>query len=253
LDLISRTLAARALSLIGHPALLVPAAVVQGASIRQAPVQVVLVATAVSLLLALVVVVYSLVRVRAGRWSHVDASLPQERTQLNLFAAPLLFVAAAVLWWLGQPQAIVLGLALGGALVVCAHLLRHRLKLSLHAGFAAFSALLLWPSYLGMLSLLLLAVGVAWSRLVLSRHTPQEVALGLLAGATAGLAGIQRFRWLKWASAWCMPTAGEVSRACQPSRRLIDSGERPAATMAPDCSARKAASSKITSTLREVA
>ena len=63
-----------------------------------------------------------------------------------------------------------------------------RLKLSLHAGFAAFSALLLWPSYLGMLSLLLLAVGVAWSRLVLSRHTPQEVALGLLAGATAGLA-----------------------------------------------------------------
>lgn len=188
MDLISRTLAARALSLIGHPALLVPAAVVQGASIRQAPVQVVLVATAVSLLLALVVVVYSLVRVRAGRWSHVDASLPQERTQLNLFAAPLLFVAATVLWWLGQPQAIVLGLALGGALVVCAHLLRHRLKLSLHAGFAAFSALLLWPSYLGMLSLLLLAVGVAWSRLVLSRHTPQEVALGLLAGATAGLA-----------------------------------------------------------------
>lgn len=188
MDLISRTLAARALSLIGHPALLVPAAVVQGASIRQAPVQVLLVATAVSLLVALIILVYSLAQVRTGCWTHVDASLPRERMQLNLFAAPLLFAAAAVLWWLGQPPAIALGLALGGALVVFAHLLRRWLKLSLHAGFAAFSALLLWPSYLGMLSLLLLAVGVAWSRLVLSRHTPQDVALALLAGATAGLA-----------------------------------------------------------------
>jgi hypothetical protein len=189
LDLISRTLAARALSLIGHPALLVPAAVVQGASIRQAPVQVLLVATAVSLLVALDYPrLQPGTQVRTGCWTHVDASLPRERTQLNLFAAPLLFAAAAVLWWLGQPPAIALGLALGGALVVFAHLLRRWLKLSLHAGFAAFSALLLWPSYLGMLSLLLLAVGVAWSRLVLSRHTPQDVALGLLAGATAGLA-----------------------------------------------------------------
>ncbi|MBK7676967.1 phosphoesterase [Accumulibacter sp.] len=185
---ISRIRAARALSLIGHPALLVPGAVVQGGSVREAPAPILLVATSVAILLALIVVGYSLVQVRAGHWSHIDASLPQERSQLNLFVATLLFATAAVLWSLGQPPAIAIGLALGGALVMFAHLLRRWLKVSLHAGFAAFSTLLLWPSYPGMLFLLLLAAGVAWSRLVLLRHTLHEVALGLLAGVAAGLA-----------------------------------------------------------------
>jgi membrane-associated phospholipid phosphatase len=71
--------------------------------------------------------------------------------------------------------------------VVMASLLRRWLKLSLHAAFAVFAASLLWPSVMAVVGLLALAVAVAWSRLVLRRHTLGEVVVGLLAGGAAGV------------------------------------------------------------------
>ena len=130
---------------------------------------------------------YSGAQVRAGRWQHVDASVPHERRQLNHLLALLLFGVAGALWWGGQPGPVALGVALGGAVVVLASLLRHWLKLSLHAAFAVFAAALLWPSGLAVLGVLALAGGVAWSRLVLRRHTLCEVVVGLLAGGVAGV------------------------------------------------------------------
>jgi membrane-associated phospholipid phosphatase len=144
-------------------------------------------AVAASIFVAVSGVVYSLVKVRAGQWSHIDASIPQERSQLNLFLACLLFGAAALLWWTGQPRPIFTGLAVSGALVAFAHVLRSWLKISLHAAFAAFAASLVWPSLLAVVLVLLLAAGVSWSRVVLRRHTPLEVLVGLLAGGAAGL------------------------------------------------------------------
>ena len=180
--------AARALSVIGHPALLMPASVVWAASLRRAPPQVVQMAAAASAAVAISVVAYSIVQVRAGRWQHVDASVAHERKQLHLFLALVLFGAAGLLWWGGQPRSVAAGLAIGGTLIAVAHLLRARLKVSLHAAFAVFAASLLWPSPAAVLLVLLLAAGVSWSRLVLHRHTRAEVVVGLLAGGAAGLA-----------------------------------------------------------------
>lgn len=63
--------------------------------------------------MAVSVGVYSLVQVRSGRWAHMDASIPQERRQLNLFLVFLLFGCAALLWWSGQPRPAFMGLAVG--------------------------------------------------------------------------------------------------------------------------------------------
>ena len=177
----SRTVAARALSVLGHPALLMPVAVVLAAATKNAPLRVLYAAAAATVFVAVSVVVFSLVQVRAGRWSHVDASIPQERSQLNHF------LASALLWWSGQPRPIFTGLAVGGALVGFALVLRSWLKVSLHAAFAVFAASLSWPSLPAVVLVLFLAAGVSWSRLVLRRHTPQEVVVGLLAGCVAGL------------------------------------------------------------------
>lgn len=179
--------AARLLSIIGHPALLMPAAVVGASLARQAPAAVLHVAAAASVFVAVCVGLYSVVQVRAGRWRHVDASVPAERSQLNQFLALLLFGTAGVLWGIGQPRPVSLGLALGGALVVFGHLLRRRCKVSLHAGFAVFAAGLLWPGVAAAAGLAL-AAGVGWSRLALRRHTRAEVVLGLLAGGVAAVA-----------------------------------------------------------------
>ena len=64
-------------------------------------------------------------------------------------------------------------------------LLARRFKLSLHAAFTTLAAFL--PVWLpAIAALLVLALAVAWSRLVLERHRPVEVVAGVLAGIAAG-------------------------------------------------------------------
>jgi membrane-associated phospholipid phosphatase len=52
--------------------------------------------------------------------------------------------------------------------------------------FASYAALLAWPATAFVVIGLLLVLGVAWSRLVLGRHTPRDVVAGALAGLLAG-------------------------------------------------------------------
>jgi membrane-associated phospholipid phosphatase len=176
------------LSIIGHPALLMPVAVAAAASGPGAPPQLLRMALGTALAVALIVGLFSLWQVRRGRWAHVDASQPAERSQLNLALAGSLCAAAALLWARGQPPAVAWGPLLAALLVLLTHALRRWLKVSLHAAFALFAAARVWPHVLGTLAVGLLAVGVAWSRLVLRRHTLPEVLAGLLLGAACGAA-----------------------------------------------------------------
>ena len=73
-----------------------------------------------------------------------------------------------------------------GMMAVCAVATRW-IKVSLHMAFAALVAtvLALMRSPIGY-ALLLALPAIVWSRLVLQRHTPVEVALGTIIGAVAG-------------------------------------------------------------------
>lgn len=184
----ARAATARALSILGHPALVMPVAVVLSSVSRGAPAEVTRVALAAALIVAAIVAVYSLLQVRAARWSHVDASAPAERVHLNRFLAALLLTAAALLWIAGQPAALVAGLGWSAAIVIVALAARRWMKLSLHSAFGAYAAGLLWPLLLAMAVLASLAAAVAWSRLQLGRHTTAEVAAGLGLGVMAGAA-----------------------------------------------------------------
>lgn len=182
------TAAARGLSVLGHPALLMPLAVALAARAADAPPQLLWAALTTALAVALVVGAYSLWQVRRGRWAHVDASLPHERRQLNRFLLLLLCAAAVLLWALGQPPALAAGPLMVALVVLLAHLLRRWLKVSLHAAFAVLAVALVWPALPATPALALLAGGVAWSRRVLGRHTRAEVLLGLALGAAFGAA-----------------------------------------------------------------
>lgn len=183
----SRLAIARALSVLGHPALVMPSAVVWVAHVRSAAPGVLAMAAMASVSVAVCVGVYSVLQVRAGRWRHVDASVPRERQQLNRFLVLLLFGMASVLSGLGQATPVGLGLALGGALVGSGLLLQRWLKLSLHVGFAVFAAVLLWPETVAVAGLLALSAGVAWSRRVLGRHGRADLLAGGLVGVAAGI------------------------------------------------------------------
>lgn len=181
------SVAARLISVIGHPGLLMPVAVFGGAVLRDVPTAAAVAAVGATLAVSACVGGFSLLRVRAGRWRHVDASIPIERSELNLFLILLMVLAAAVLAATGQPPAIAAGLALCGGIVGFGHVLRAWLKVSLHAAFAVLAAALLWPSTLAFGLTLAFAVAVGWSRWQLGRHTAAEVFIGLAAGGVAGV------------------------------------------------------------------
>ncbi len=179
-----RLASAHALSLIGHPLALMPATVwIASGPAREADIT----PLAVALGVAMIVLLFSLARVRAGRWKDADASETRERRELNGLLAPLLLGAAALAFASGQAPALIRGLALGGAIIVIAILARNRVKLSLHCAFAVFALFLAWPNLAASIALGAFAVAVAWSRLALKRHTPADIAAGAAAGALAGL------------------------------------------------------------------
>jgi hypothetical protein len=180
-------MAARAVSIIGHPAAVMTLAAGVAAAGGDAAPRTVMGIVLATAAVALVVVAFTVVRTRSGRWAHVDASARHERAEFNVFAGALMLTLAVAGHLVHAPPALVVAFALAGLLVVGGHLLRHRLKASLHVGFALFAAGIAWPHVPATAALLAVAGLVAWSRLQLRRHTRADVVAGALLGAACGL------------------------------------------------------------------
>lgn len=180
-------LAARAVSILLHPVVVMLAAAGVAAGAVEGRPGLVWQALGITLATAAVVMGYSAWQARSGRWSHIDASQRHERSQLNRFASWLLLGLAVALALAGADRGIVAAIGLSGVVVLAGHLLRGRLKASLHVAFAMFAALITWPHPVAFCALLLAALVVAWSRLVLRRHGFAEVVVGAGLGAVCGL------------------------------------------------------------------
>lgn len=177
---------ARFISRVGHPFVLMPAAVYASASLHRLAAPDERLAFGATLLVVLVLGLFSLAQVRAGRWRDLDASTPSARRELNGLALVLLWGVTGGLWALALPLPVLAGPALGGVLVMVALGLSPWQHMSLHAAFALYAAALVWPQPQAWASGVLLALTLLWSRWVLGRHTPVELATGALAGALAG-------------------------------------------------------------------
>jgi hypothetical protein len=179
------------MSIAFHPGVLMPVAAFIASPGSIGPV-----ALAASLACAGVILGYSFHKARRGDWTHIDASVPAEREQLNSRVGIGLLAAAGLFWVAGLNVGFPLVVGLSGLIVLVGHLLRGAGKLSLHVAFAVFAALLVWPNHIAVATLALAAVGVAWSRLTLRRHVPVDIVLGALAGAATGLAFHFSVAWL---------------------------------------------------------
>jgi membrane-associated phospholipid phosphatase len=176
---------ARTLSILGHPFVVIPGAVATLALHERASSAAVIVLMTCGI--AGLVLAYSFWQVRRGRWQHIDASARAERRSLNLFLATVLFLGAAAAFYQMRGPGLALGLLLSGLLIMASMLLSPWAKLSLHAAFAAFAVLLLWPLPLWYLALAsAVAAGICWSRVMLGRHTVVEVLGGSFLGVLCG-------------------------------------------------------------------
>lgn len=186
---------ARAVSLLGHPVLLLPLAAV-AVTLAQGEPRTALWTAAGLALLAALAMGYSWWQVRRGRWAHVDASARNERNALNRFLLPAFAIAALLVAWRGGPAPLALGFAVSAGIILLALLGARWCTLSLHLAFATFAAILLcrlgWAWGLGAVAFVF---ALAWSRLVLKRHTPRDLVAGTAAGLLAGSVLVSGMFW----------------------------------------------------------
>ena len=177
---------ARAISILGHPLLLLSLALLATAAGRGSRAQTWRLGIGLAVFAALVLA-YSGWQVRRQHWRHVDASGRHERRHLNHFLLFGLISAALLAWYLGAAREILLALTLSAAIIALALATARHCTLSLHLAFAVFTAWLLAPlTWWWLAAGLAWAACIAWSRLRLSRHAPRDLVAGAIAGTLAG-------------------------------------------------------------------
>ncbi|MDQ3280396.1 MAG: hypothetical protein M3Q69_03185 [Acidobacteriota bacterium] len=177
----STTFLARALSVAGHPFLLVPLTV--ALSTRSVFWTSVIAASTTLPMLAIIAR-----KVRRGAWSDFDVSRREQRPALYYAAAPLLLACAGLLYWFGAAPRLMRSLAAGMIMFAVGLLANRFLKVSMHAMFAAFCGVTLVHDFpRALVAVVAIALAIAWSRLHLERHTMMEVLVGALVGGAAGV------------------------------------------------------------------
>lgn len=171
-----------------HPFVLIPVlvAVVTASSLppREAAVVVALV-VAGSILPMLWIIVR---RVRSGAWTDHDVSVREQRTGMYPAAMAISAGTVVLLYASGVSQSVLRGTVAVFGLIAVSALVNQWLKVSLHTGFAAFTAMALFSGSRPMgIAAAVVALAVAWSRLELRRHTLPEVVGGALLGIGAAL------------------------------------------------------------------
>ena len=125
---------------------------------------------------------------RSGRWSDPDISVRAERVRFYPRAISISAGAVIVLLLLHAPAFALRGATMTLLLLIIAALINFRIKLSLHALFAFYSAIILIAvnPVAGALACAL-ALLVFWSRLYLKRHDLSETIVGAFLGLLGGL------------------------------------------------------------------
>ncbi len=142
----------------------------------------------VSLFFVLVVGAFVYYGVKKGFFTNLDVSDRRQRPKLFLFTGAACFLYLLLVIFFNGPKIIFVGLATLFLGIILAEIINTRVKASMH--LAIFSA---FATALGILNggifwgLILLAPVVAWSRLILKRHTPREVVVGTIFGISVVL------------------------------------------------------------------
>jgi hypothetical protein len=182
-----RLLVARLFSIIGHPAIVTPGAMLLALHARHAASSRLIVYQAFVIAIAAGLMMWGLWQVRRQRWLHIDASAPSERRDLNRVTFRVL-VASAIGSAVGHIAILSLGFACASLILAIAIILAGTLKLSQHVAFAMLSSFIAGFAGIGAVAAMLaFTLAIAWSRVELGRHTRLETLSGAGAGLLAGL------------------------------------------------------------------
>jgi membrane-associated phospholipid phosphatase len=180
---------ARWISILGHPFVLV-LLLVGSLTLQVLPPGRAFLVTGIVFAASILPMALTLRRhVRTGRCTDYDVSVREERARIYPAALGVVLVTLLVLAWIGPPRDVLAGTVAVLALLGTASLVNLRHKISLHTAFGVYVALCFLPLSAGLAGAgAALAVAIGWSRIAMGRHTPAEVASGLVLGAVVGTA-----------------------------------------------------------------
>lgn len=175
---------ARALSIAGHPFLLIPLLVALAS--RNWKWTAIAAAGTVLPLLAI-----TLRNVRRGVWSDHDVSHRHQRGGLYRVALPLVALTTVLAYFLDAGPAFLRGFAAGLAMLTVGAIGNRFLKISLHTMCAAYFAVVVAKIFpLATPAIVAFVAAICWSRRKLERHTWAEIAVGLVIGSGAALLAV---------------------------------------------------------------
>lgn len=128
------------------------------------------------------------IRSKNGSHTNFDVSDRNQRKSVFYFVVPLLTAVIVILYATGQPENIYMGVFFGLVLIIVAQIVNYRVKSSLHVSLNTYLAFLIMSLdlFAGMIFLVFVVL-IAWSRIVLGRHTGKEVLFGAAIGLIVGL------------------------------------------------------------------
>ena len=175
-------------SVAAHPFVLVPV-LVTVVAVRSMPPRQAAIVVGLVLAGSILPMLWMIVRrVRSGAWTDHDVSVREQRTGFYPAALAMTGGTVVLLYAFGVGPSILRGTVAIFGLIAVSALVNLWLKVSLHAGFAAFTAVALFAVSQPMgVAAVAVALAVAWSRLELRRHTWLEVVVGALLGIGAAL------------------------------------------------------------------
>jgi membrane-associated phospholipid phosphatase len=142
---------------------------------------------ALIVLLIFPIAIWNRSRVRSGHYSDFDVSRREDRTTMYPIVLGLVLVSTGMLFLTHQPKMISVGMLCVTGMIVAAFLTNRWIKISLHAIFSFFFAVVAIKISLHWVAPMLIFAGlVSSSRFILKRHTPGELVLGSAVGILTG-------------------------------------------------------------------
>lgn len=175
------------ISTLGHPLLTLPVFAVVMLFRHEPPEKAAWLSALIVGGLALPIALKTYRGMRKGVYANFDVSDRAQRRGWYRGATVLMLGVTAVLWLTGQSRPLCLSFLFASLLLLASQGVNYYLKTSLHLAFHVFLAFLIlaFDPVTGIV-LLSFAPLLAWSRLVLGRHSWQEVLSGALLGTAAG-------------------------------------------------------------------
>ncbi len=179
---------AKCISVIGHPLITIPLFVIITTFSQNDFKKAVFISSLIvgCVFLPLVLQLYR--KSKNGTYTNFDVSDRKQRKSMYLFIVPLLLVVTAVLYLSGQSANLCLSVFCALVLIFISQLVNFYVKSSLHVSMNIYLSFLIMPmnTVIGIIVLLFTAL-IAWSRIVLGRHTFKEVWVGTILGLIIGL------------------------------------------------------------------